>query len=282
MNSFKKTLNWNITFKFCIGIGIILLAISCKDRGPKVIVPTEGLEAHYPLDGNAVDLGPNGLDGIVNEAVAAENRKSKNGRSLEFDGIDTNVDLGDILDDVFTSDRASFSFSFWIYLNSNTSTSIGTSGVIAPNNLIISKLGDSGCGENERQFTIRIVEDKLNGLFFSSLNSQNFRRWAGTTTLSSETWYHVVVNYNEGLSDNDGADRLTVYLNGIEESLQLDGSEGVLGELQNGNAHLGLGNRLDSNGGNCGTDLVFNGRIDDLRIYNRLLNTIEIKALGKE
>lgn len=237
--------------------------------------------AHYPLDGNAVDFSGNGLDGIVNGAFSVENRRQKSNKALEFNGIDTNVDLGDILDNVFTASDANFSLSFWIYLNGEESSNTNV-GAIAPNNLIISKLGDSACGEDQREFTIRVVDDKLNGLFFYSLDSQVFRRWVGETTLTADTWYHVVVNYDESIINDEGAARLSIFLDGVQESLTLDGIEGALGELQDGTAHLGLGNRLDSNGENCATDLVFNGRIDDLRIYDRLLDNQEISILRSE
>ncbi|MEO1096934.1 MAG: PKD domain-containing protein [Bacteroidota bacterium] len=236
-----------------------------------LVLPIDGLQAHYPLDGSAEDLTGTYPAGIIDNAASVTNRDNLPNKALEFDGMTSNVDLGDILDEIFTGEDKIFSISLWLKTNASSA-----------NNLIISKLGDSGCSEDQRTFTIRIVNNRFNALFYQSLTSNSFRRWEGETTLEVDTWYHLVINYNGETDINNGADRLSVHIDSEPEPISLNGVEGSLGFLQNGTAHLGLGNRLDSSGDNCGTNLTFNGSIDDVRIFNRILTSSEIQVLFQE
>ncbi len=52
-----------------------------------------GLIAYYPLDGNADDVGPNNLDGVVFDAVPAEDRFGNPNGAMQFDGIDDYIEL---------------------------------------------------------------------------------------------------------------------------------------------------------------------------------------------
>lgn len=250
---------------------LILLHQSCKDEESSLVMPTDGLSAHYPLDGSAEDLTGINQEGVINGAINVANRRNVPNMALGFDGATSNVDLGDILDEIFSGEDKKFSLSFWIKPNASMS-----------NNLIISKLGDINCAEDQRAFTIRIFENKINALFYYSLTSDTFRRWQGSTVLEPGTWYHIVVNYDGDIDTDDGANRLAIYINSEFETLLLNGSQGSLGSFQDVTAHLGLGNRLNSNGENCATSQVFNGSIDDVRIYNRTLTLNEISILRRE
>ena len=126
-----------------------------------VVLPIDSLLAYYPLNGNAKDLSGNELDGNTFETQPEPNRRNQRDSSLFFNGVDSNVDLGDILDEYFTG-SAKFSLSFWIYPEA-----------IMDNNLILAKLADSGCSEDQRQFTVRIVDNKINALFYYSLFPNN-------------------------------------------------------------------------------------------------------------
>ena len=78
----------------------------------------------------------------------------------------------------------------------------------------------------------------------------------GATVLSTGVWYHAVVTSAGGVSK--------IYLNGVQ-----DGSNGT------GNTATTTGFGVAHNNG----DGYFNGRVDDLRIYNRALSVAEVKEL---
>ncbi len=80
------------------------------------------------------------------------------------------------------------------------------------------------------------------------------------------TWYHAVMNY-----DNKGTRKINIYINGDEHSyFQQDAATGTLSS--NPSVHIAIGNRI---GG--GKD--WDGAIDDVRIYNKLLSLHEIRML---
>lgn len=83
---------------------------------------------------------------------------------------------------------------------------------------------------------------------------------SGATVVPLNTWVHVASRY-------DGVN-LKVYLNGKE-----DGTTATSVNPADGTSELKIGER-----GNGGTN--FNGRIDDVRMYNRALSEAEIKLLA--
>ena len=78
---------------------------------------------------------------------------------------------------------------------------------------------------------------------------------------------------------NGGLDRVKIYVDGVQESTSFAFVQGTLGDIQNGTAHAGIGNYLTPSGTECQTSTAFDGRIDDLRIYDRLLTPAEASAL---
>ena len=86
----------------------------------------------------------------------------------------------------------------------------------------------------------------------------------GATTLQANTWYFVTGVYDAATS------ALHVYLNGQLDDGTLLGT--VTATQQNSSANVNIGRRPGSNNFN------FNGRIDDVRIYNMALTPAEIQA----
>ncbi len=86
----------------------------------------------------------------------------------------------------------------------------------------------------------------------------------GATVLQANTWYHVTGVYNAATSE------LHVYLNGqLDDGLPLGT---VTATQQNSSANVNIGQRPGFSGFN------HNGRLDDVRIYNRALAQAEIQA----
>jgi chitodextrinase len=86
----------------------------------------------------------------------------------------------------------------------------------------------------------------------------------GATTLQANTWYYVTGVYNAATSE------LHVYRNGQLDDGTLVGT--VSAAQQNSTATVNIGRRPASSNYN------FNGRIDDVRIYNRALTAAEIQT----
>jgi len=136
---------------------------------------------------------------------------------------------------VFTP-SASGSVSFWMYPEELTDT--GTYRIMGNDNLWEVRL-------LQVSSTWR-VNNELGGLVLSSIS-----------TISINTWYHVVCTYESG----DGE----VYVNGI---FDVDGTVGTTTPSE----YLAIGNRTGATEG-------FKGILDDLRIYNRVLSAAEIATI---
>ncbi|MDF1498837.1 MAG: LamG domain-containing protein, partial [Patescibacteria group bacterium] len=83
------------------------------------------------------------------------------------------------------------------------------------------------------------------------------RTKVGTTTLSVETWYHVVAVIR-GPSDID------LYINGVDDGGTYSGTGGSMAYTT---ANAKISNNINP----------FNGSLDDVRIYNRALSADEIR-----
>ena len=69
-----------------ISIALILMSITMIIAQ----IPTEGLIAHYPFNGNANDESGYGNDGTVNGATLTEDRFGKSNSAYIFNGTSSN------------------------------------------------------------------------------------------------------------------------------------------------------------------------------------------------
>ena len=80
-------------------------------------VPTDGLVAYYPFNGNANDASGNGNDGVNTGAVLTIDRHGNSDSAFYFSGsscstrIDADVDMSSVL--------SSMSVSMWVNRNGN-------------------------------------------------------------------------------------------------------------------------------------------------------------------
>jgi hypothetical protein len=87
-------------------------------------------------------------------------------------------------------------------------------------------------------------------------SSTNWNLTQGTTTPTADIWYHVIGVF-------DGSSRI-IYVNGVQENIS---SANTIPDTNSGNVVIG------------GTPLVnrpWNGTIDEVKIYNRALNSPEV------
>ncbi|MBI2590422.1 MAG: hypothetical protein HYW33_00870 [Candidatus Blackburnbacteria bacterium] len=170
-------------------------------------------------------------------------RTGKFNSSLNFDGTDDYVDAGDNTTVDVTN---SITIAAWIRL-----------GALNLNQSIVSR--DDGTNRN---FAFQVdSNNNLNFYWFSS-NSSTGRNLTAITTLTTGTWYQVVATYQNGVAQS-------IYLNGVSDATTLTPT----GNIDNDDVSLTIGARED------GTDRLFNGQIDDVRIYNYALTPLQVKLL---
>ena len=74
-------------------------------------IPTDGLVAYYPFNGNANDESANSNNGTVNGATLTTDRDGNANSAYSFDGVDDKIDIPH--HDSLNLD-ANFSISVWI------------------------------------------------------------------------------------------------------------------------------------------------------------------------
>ncbi|MGK5093653.1 hypothetical protein WDW89_16785 [Deltaproteobacteria bacterium TL4] len=67
-------------------------------------IPTNGLVAYYPFNGNANDESGNGNNGTVNGATLTTDRDGQTGKAYSFDGTDDYITITDNNSWTFNSD----------------------------------------------------------------------------------------------------------------------------------------------------------------------------------
>lgn len=228
----------------------------------------QGLVAYYPFNDNANDLSGNGFNGtLVNSPVLSSDQIGRATSAYTFNGTTTYIKLGDILDSVFTkTPNATFSISGWAKTNSMSS--------IQGDNFIVAK---SSGGTGPYQWYILHENDgKIAGLIdYSNINGTNYYELKSTTTIPVNTWFSFTLVYdgNEAID----TDRLKFYVNGISGVFSRKAGSGARTTLNTTQEITIGGTYLQSNGNPVN---VYDGSIDEIRIYNRALNAAEVDSLN--
>jgi len=213
---------------------------------------TLGLVAYYPLDGDANDESSNSNDGVLNGVDATTDHIGNAGKAYEFDGSSAYITLNSVADDFSPGDD--FTFSGWI-----KSDSFQNSGMIFSSNTI-----DAGVIDSEENI-INIIADNsgfricISDGFPYACNSYEFDIYDGI-------WKYLTVRIG-----SDGTFQCNV--NGIE--LTPNSSDASIAIPWSSSVRYSIGQEWD----NASASNFFNGSIDNVRLYNRLLSNADIEAL---
>lgn len=214
---------------------------------------TQGLVAYYPFNGNADDVSGNLNHGTVHSATLTIDRFGVENRAYNFDGISNYIEIP-------SSSTLSFSETFSLC----AFVSVNNFQHSAPikEQAIISKIVD---GNWYGGYELRAGGDGINSLFVSTTNINGNNLSPYQTGFFENQWYFVCSVY-------DG-NNFKLYVNDSEKA-----SLSASGQIQTSNIPLRIGRRGGAGFYNC----YFNGKIDDVRIYNRALTSTEIQQLYTE
>ncbi len=216
---------------------------------------SEGLLGYWKLDdgsgtsaadatGNAntgtLTGGPSWTTGQINGAV-------------DFDGTDDYITVSDPASGVLDiADSANFTVTGWF--NRDTFTTDDT--ILAKRNGIAST--DTGY--------IVYVDDATDKLTFEVSDGTDEYQMESSSTFTSTGWNYFTIIWNDSSSSLS-----KMYINGIEQSTTNTGTFGNVNSLANAVA-LNFG--AESDAGN-----PFDGKLDDIRLYNRPLSVEEVLRL---
>ncbi len=226
---------WSMAVCFVVWAGVV--------RGDL----TDGLVGYWPLDGDAIDEGDNGIDGTINgNAIPVEDRLGNEDSALLFPGSPgSHVDLGD--HEAFRITGA-MTLAAWIMLDPDNGSRNGR---------IVAKQGGGGA----RSW---------------SLNTEN-AGVPGTFQVASDPGTIVSINDPEPLPQGEWVHLAGVFRPGESMELYVNGEIKVLEEFGVPDDHFsdnGLPVLIGARNacGNCG----WLGAIDEVAIWNRDLDEDEV------
>ena len=249
----------------CFFLIFVCFFLTCDQQSTMPDVDADpGLVAYYPFNGNANDESGNGNDLSVFGPILTTDRYGSNNSSYLFDGAQDNAQYL-LLDNIEDLKNPTYTYSVWFntsefYPNTDDSNpytyhDFSYQGIISIN----PNSWSFGPG-----FSIGLEINRNEDLFVGNWTPNN--GGFGTyieSLVELDQWYHLVVTLNQGLCK--------VYINGI---IQEEFSSEVNYDNQ---FDLGIGGQRN------GTDMDmmggFNGKIDDVGIWNRALSEEEIQHL---
>jgi hypothetical protein len=254
-------LNWIALIIFCLPV-LFSCEKVCPDPNPDTstnVQLTKGLVAYYPFNGNTNDESGNGNAGsLVNGSSLAHDENGRLQSALNVNGngqkmiVSNNgkIHFDTAMTISFHVMPRTINRSNIIGMTENT-TGKGTGFVIGP----------ALPGNTNLIYSVSNNEVTCDA-FQTSTQVSNID--AGIT-LQPESWYHVVCSYNKGT--------MKLYINGT-----LIGTRASKDNTMHTcpNAQLLIGGWWNQD-----PAASFNGKIDEVRLYNRELHTDEIKELSK-
>nr|WP_154983054.1 immunoglobulin-like domain-containing protein [Paenibacillus xylanexedens] len=240
-------------------------------KGP---APSTDPVVHYSFDANTVngttlnDISGNGHHATLvgGATINEEDHIGKKGASLELNGSTGYVKLPDNLIQSLNLEKATF--STWVQMDKNQANqrifdfASETGRQVNRNTMYLSTQGDTGSLEFAvvTPFTEKFSNDS------TKLGSDYKYAVRNTGLLPTKTWQHVAVTMDEF--------EAVLYVNGkeVKRSSTFNVEPRML--LQTTMNYIG---RSRNN-----SDRLFDGKLDDFRIYNRALSGQEIAALADE
>ncbi len=225
---------------------LILLGTSLFTFGQ---IPTNGLVAYYPFNGNANDESTNSNNGTVNGATLTTDRFGNSNGAYSFDGIDDKI----IIQNAEIQNSFPMTISLWFK----------TSESFSKNHSIIGKYE---C-KSYNGYSILINSQGTASSYYYNNTSNNVTSNTSIKINDGE-WHSLVTVYDET--------GLKYY---IDDSLVVESKFNGIAQKITTNTDLSFGFYPK---GICESDKYIKGSIDDVAIYNRALTPTEVSALYNE
>jgi hypothetical protein len=236
------------SYFFCIAALLAILFCSLDAVNPQHVFAdlTEGLVAYYPFNGNANDESGNGNHGEIFGATLTSSKFGEPDSAYSFDGVDDYISAA--ADSLPTGDRTT---SIWFYTDSS----------FIPRHRTLLGFGGGNCGESWFQ-TINEVVYGMSG----HCDRNNIFHYYSQEPVGE--WFHWVMTARN--------DSTKIYFNGEEK----ESSDNFFTDTVVLDRVLILGGCTDGFGPyQDGNVTYWNGKLDEVRIYDRVLSEEEILEL---
>ena len=212
-----------------------------------------GLVAYYPFNGNANDETPNAHDGTVDGATLTNDRFGHPMSAYRFDGVNDKILIGQ--EPNFPS-WDTYAVSVWFLNNGGGDQGTGYGQKILSKAEFYTDFHLSVLGDN-------VVDDATGGLSWWSSQGGFDSVVDFSKDYRDNVWHHAVLN-KKSASEGD------LWVDGV-----LQARSNTLAAVVN-SVNLVIGYTEHSDGFQ---QKYWSGKIDDIRIYNRVLSAAEISEL---
>lgn len=211
---------------------------------------SDGLVVHLALDGNAVDSSVNGNDG--SESGGHSYVSGRVGPAISLNGTDASVSIPE---NTNLDGFGRFSVSLWIKPREELNAGSGRQDLLY-----------KGVSDSVNQSYTLSYDAGGTGLRFIAKNGQStYREARYVSDFTADEWVHILCTYDGTIPSAQ------MYVNGVAVGTEID--MGLTGAVADSGDALTVGMRPDNN-------YHFDGCIDDLRVYNRILTPAEISQLS--
>ena len=205
-------------------------------------LPSNGLVAWYPFSGNANDGSGHNYNGTVSGASLATDRFSNPNSAYSFNGSSGHISVND--NTALRLYATDFTISAWIY--NTATTTVNLNAVLSKRTTALASgyiIGVEGLTLTDPG---KILYQVSGGVDPKAVSADS---------IALNTWINIMITYSFSIGNLD------IYFNGILNS----STPAIPTPNPNSVAPLWIGNDAG------GSAYCFNGSIDDIAIYNRIL-----------
>ena len=226
-------------------------------------VPTNGLVGWWGFNGNANDESGNGNNGTVNGTVLTTDRFGNPNSAYSFDGINNHIQIQP--SSSLNNFNNAITISVWLY-------NVGQSGNASYGNQDLQGIfGPATWLINDGGFLFRLLDSNFDGVNNRVINYANGLpnvSISSNSIVNMNIWENIICSYDGNL--------LKIFRNGVLSDYQVVGS-GLTSSLNTTGRYYTIGQCIDW----ASPSVVqsFNGKLDDIGIWNRALTECEIQDL---
>lgn len=230
------------------GVTVVMAILSLAGCGSGSSSPSVELVAHYPMDGQAIDV-VGGYDGVLNGTTPAVDRNSGVDSALLLDG---QSDYVEVPSPAFLDNLNSFTVTVWVNPDA-------TYGQLENGHIdIVSRWGLGGA--NGASLLIGV---DASGAVLAAVSDGTQSTWLSSgVNLPVNIWNFLAVTRDDRA--------LTIYLNGVAIAE-------ALGPVAMQSSSYALDFGREPVGGN-----YFSGVIDDIRFYSGAMTFAQLEAVRSE
>ena len=229
------------TYKILLTSLLVLVSSLGFSQSVPSYVPTNGLVGWWGFNGNAQDGSGNGNHGTVNGATLTTDRFGNQNSAYDFDGVNDWIES-------YLNYGRNFSLSYWI----NSGAYKSYSGQIGA--VVISSLSNGLSWPNNWE-SLFVINGSTHGFGNGSVG-------VGAGNVLQNTWYNIICTYDSATMT------MKVFNNGTQTN------------FNNSFVYNKTTNRIVFGGrANTPVNYFFEGKLDDIGIWNRALTQQEITNL---